>query len=819
MRATKLFRKKSFILLSLLLAGLVAGAAQAAITPVAPYQATVLDDPDPGVIAYGSSIGLYDNKIIYAGTDGNIYAYDVSTGSSTLVSDTAALTLFGVQGFLVASDGYLYFHDNGTSANVYRLNLADPWPAAYETLDSLLTSSIYGFTENPWTKTVWIASADFPGPNFYLDEIYSTFSIVRPRAVFAKPNSGGNGPIIFKGPNTLLYGESIFGGNGFFHLVNTSTGEVFEENYITVTGGLADAAYGYNNEIFATSGGGSSILQIQGAATSAIGTTDGEARGLQFGGGTFYLSEMVPFGTGASDGASSFNSLTNPSAVTAITSQGDFQAALLVEPSVAVFTYSSSLTYYAGQILYAGTDGNIYAYSLNTGASTLVSDTSSLATAFSSVQGFLVASDGYLYFHDNGSSANIYRLNLSDAWPAAYSELDTAITSSIFAFAENPFDGTIWFSSADFFGSGNNFYLYQVDAGFAGVTEKAVFTQPNSGGNGPIVFTALDTLLYGESVFGGDGYFHQVDTTSGQVTQAEYLTFSGGLVSATRGYDDTIYVTSGGGKTVYELDGNQKTAVATTGNDAQGIVFDGASLLISDLVPFGTGATDGTVGLLQLWQQRRSGVPSGQEVADTVDLNDDGIPDVDQPDVILSANAAGAGGAKQVGVSSNDIDVVIDSVEAVDPATISNTSGKPDNLPFGLVNFRATVATPGDTVQVTVYLSEAAPLGARWYKYNAIDGWQDYSDHATFSPDRRSVVLELQDGGFGDADRVVNSEVLDPGGVGVAASSSGGGGGGCFIGTAENAVNTNGFPLPAIFLLVAGIVLVGIFRSAIARSV
>jgi hypothetical protein len=81
---------------------------------------------------------------------------------------------------------------------------------------------------------------------------------------------------------------------------------------------------------------------------------------------------------------------------------------------------------------------------------------------------------------------------------------------------------------------------------------------------------------------------------------------------------------------------------------------------------------------------------------------------------------------------------------------------------------RLTVANPGDTVQVTVYFSEAAPSGATWYMYDSIDGWVDYSDHATFSADRKSVTLELKDGDYGDADDTANAIIVDPGGFGLA---------------------------------------------------
>jgi len=813
-----LLRRAGMLLVCLILAGALLGAAQAAITPVAPYQAAALADPDPAVFTYGSSIGYYNGQLIYAGSDGRIYAYSIGTGLSTLVSDTSALatTFSSVQGFLIASDGYLYFHDNALSAGVYRVRLADAWPAAYETLDTQINGSIYSFTENPWTGAIWLASADFfgSGSNFYLHEISSGFNSVRQRAAFAQPNGGGNGPVIFKGPGTVLYGESVFFGDGYFHLVNANTGEMIQENYLTIAGGLTDAAYGYNNGVFATSGPGKKVLQVLGAAATEIGSSDDEARGIQFDGDTFYVSEMVPFGTGATDGAVRFNSLAaDPTPVSEITVQDPFKGAALSPPSPGVFTYGSSVAYYKGEIIYAGDDGKIYAYSLDTGASNLVSDTSALSTGFSSVQGFLAASDGYLYFHDNGNSAKIYRLSLSDARPAAYAELDTGLTSSIYSFTENPWTRTVWFASSDFFGSGDNLYLHQVAAGFAGAAQKAAFTQPNGGGNGPIIFADETTVLYGESVFSGDGFFHRVDAASGQVLQANYLTFAGGLADAVRGYGNRIYATTGGGKRVLEIQGDQTTELATTKDEARGIVFDGASLLLSRMVPFSGGADDGAVSFLQLWQKRTSGVPADQRVSDGVDLNADGTPDNEQPEVILSVNTAGTADARQVGVGAASADVVIDALEAVDPASIADTEGRPETLPFGLINFRTSVASADGTAEATVYLSQAAPEGARWYKYNPIDGWQDYSAYATLSADRRSVALRLKDGDYGDADRLVNREILDPGGIGAPAAgggNGGGGGGGCFIHSAE--LESGSSVSAALMVFFAGVLILAAIR-------
>ncbi len=772
----------------------------ARLTPIGlPWQAATRPDPNPPAFSYAAGIGYHEEKLLYVGNDRKIYAYDVVAGTSTLVCDTSALTpvYYSVAGLFVASDGYLYFHDNATTAKIYRLRLADPWPAAYSELDTGVSASIYSFAENPWTGTIWFTSLDFgTGNNFYLHEIQPGFTAVRWRADFPRPHDySGNGPILFKGPSTVLYGESVWGGDGYFHLVNANTGVLLEEDYLTVPGGLADATHGYNREIFAVSGGGKKVLRVSGSTVVDIAASEEEARGIQFGGTSFYVSEMVPFG-GTEAGKVSFNSLQDPNFDPAISpAVPEYLAGRLDPPFPKVFDYSSSIAFYDGFLFYAGEDGKIYGYDIARGASKPVCDTSGLATDDSAVQGFLVSSDGHLYFHDNANSSKIYRVKLTDPWPAAYSELDTGLSASIYSFAENPWTGTIWFASADFFGAGNKFYLHQVKADFSGVTPKAEFTQPHGGGNGPLVFLDSTTLLYGESVRGRNGYFHKVNTQTGQLTQRDSFTFPGGLAGAVRGYDGKIFAATGGVQKIFVLEGSSLTEIASTRDDAQGLAFDGASLYISKM------ASGGEVEFLSLWKKRASGVPADQQVDSTLDLNGDGTPDVRQPETILAVKAAGAAG-RWIGAAAISQETVLDALEAINPEEIADMSGRPASLPFGLIRLRASVPSGGEA-QVQIYLSEAAPAGSRWYKYDPISGWRDFSANAVFSADRKSIVLTLKDGGTGDADRVVNGEILDPGGIGVPAAAEGGGGGGgggCFLATVETGVPAQ--PV-AIFVLLA----------------
>jgi chitinase len=199
------------------------------------------------------------------------------------------------------------------------------------------------------------------------------------------------------------------------------------------------------------------------------------------------------------------------------------------------------------------------------------------------------------------------------------------------------------------------------------------------------------------------------------------------------------------------------------------------------------------------------------------DSDGNGIPD-DQETQPVTGSGEGVKtvqtgkGDTKVGIGAQaSSGVAVVSIESMDPdndIVDVDVDGIGDEMPFGLVNFKVLVATPGDEAVVTVYFSEPVPPKGKWYKYDSIrKRWFDYSRFATFSSDRRSMTLVLADGGAGDADEVVNGIIIDPAGVLVESSGGGGGslvggvvdgvgsvvgsigdaagGGGCFIGATE----------------------------------
>ena len=182
-----------------------------------------------------------------------------------------------------------------------------------------------------------------------------------------------------------------------------------------------------------------------------------------------------------------------------------------------------------------------------------------------------------------------------------------------------------------------------------------------------------------------------------------------------------------------------------------------------------------------------NGIPDVDEVDDTVDFNLDGIPDIGQPEIIKCVrdyNGSAFIGVEKVSSSAAEIE----SLEIIDPDTISDNFKRPADLIFGLFAYRLRVQNPGDTATLKIYFSGEIFPSDVFYKYDTVNGWQNYSEHTIFNDDGQSITLEVQDGGYGDSDGLANGIIVDPGGIasgGTAFSTDVGSKiMGCFIATA-----------------------------------
>ncbi|MEE4112268.1 MAG: fibronectin type III domain-containing protein, partial [Desulfobacteraceae bacterium] len=116
-------------------------------------------------------------------------------------------------------------------------------------------------------------------------------------------------------------------------------------------------------------------------------------------------------------------------------------------------------------------------------------------------------------------------------------------------------------------------------------------------------------------------------------------------------------------------------------------------------------------------------------------------------------------------VASEAVVAEIEQMASIDPLELEIDETTPDRLPSAMLAYKLVLHQPGQRALVTIRLSDPAPAGATWIKYDAVNGWRDYSHHAAISADRRSVTVEVKDGGYGDADGVANGIIIDPSGL------------------------------------------------------
>lgn len=180
--------------------------------------------------------------------------------------------------------------------------------------------------------------------------------------------------------------------------------------------------------------------------------------------------------------------------------------------------------------------------------------------------------------------------------------------------------------------------------------------------------------------------------------------------------------------------------------------------------------------------------------------DDQGLSDSDQTDIGIVGSGIAAypdadfrfytDAGDALGIKT-DANARVVALAVRDPAAIDDTRNRPQDFPYGLLDFTLKRTGSATRVDTVVYLPQPVAAGYRWFKYNAAAGWRDFSAHALVAADGRSVTLTLEDGGAGDGDGARNGFIVDPSGLALPAgndgdgssnSSSGGGGGtGCFI--------------------------------------
>ena len=212
--------------------------------------------------------------------------------------------------------------------------------------------------------------------------------------------------------------------------------------------------------------------------------------------------------------------------------------------------------------------------------------------------------------------------------------------------------------------------------------------------------------------------------------------------------------------------------------------------LWSDTITFTTAdADDDTSG---------NGIPDDQDVDGSIDLDDDSVADIDQPEEIKCVNTVVNNGI-QICVKRHTNISFIHNVISVDPVDIIDTQNRPSELPAGLIRMRLETDTVGAEAIVTVYFSKNIDTGTLWFRHDEDTGWEDFSAHAASGTEPDTMILTLTDGGFGDSDGVANGIIVTTGGIDKAlveeedpdddlpddpegsGNTDGGSSGGCFI--------------------------------------
>ena len=144
----------------------------------------------------------------------------------------------------------------------------------------------------------------------------------------------------------------------------------------------------------------------------------------------------------------------------------------------------------------------------------------------------------------------------------------------------------------------------------------------------------------------------------------------------------------------------------------------------------------------------------------TVTVTDNGIIGFPADVVTLQASTGENYGMKV------DNGGAVTGLQTLDPSTIADSSNRPDDLPYGLIDLQAKTDITGGTMKVTIYLPSPTQAGYKWFKYSPTSGWYDFSGNAAFNADSTQATLTLTDGGAGDDDGIANGVIINSTGLG-----------------------------------------------------
>ncbi|MGB9659805.1 MAG: choice-of-anchor U domain-containing protein, partial [Nitrososphaerales archaeon] len=125
-----------------------------------------------------------------------------------------------------------------------------------------------------------------------------------------------------------------------------------------------------------------------------------------------------------------------------------------------------------------------------------------------------------------------------------------------------------------------------------------------------------------------------------------------------------------------------------------------------------------------------------------------------------SVETATGSGIAILSSSSGNIESLVPVAEETLP-----TKGKPNaEFPYGFFSFSITGLEPHETVDLTITLPSSLPAGSYYWKYQN-GNW--FKVPMGDNDGDETIIIQLTDGGLGDADGVSNGEIVDVGGPGV----------------------------------------------------
>ncbi len=191
-----------------------------------------------------------------------------------------------------------------------------------------------------------------------------------------------------------------------------------------------------------------------------------------------------------------------------------------------------------------------------------------------------------------------------------------------------------------------------------------------------------------------------------------------------------------------------------------------------------------------LGDENGNGIPDDQEPGDDVSI--DIVPDTGEgwSETLQYFNVTDEDGTEEpAALQLYDDSTSIEYFSHTPSSSFSEMDDCPGDLVMGLFTIR--LKTEEAATFARIYFSSPLPEETtHFYKYDTVNGWIDYSGYINISDDMTYITIELVDGGFGDADGVVNGVIVDPLGpliyTGDDNNVSDSSGGGCFIDTLES---------------------------------